>query len=139
MSLLDLRRSAKAAMVAMVAFAGLALVAAQPAAAATEGATGRECNWVCGKVTNSTDHGIAVTLEWGNSDEDRVRWERWVFPHSSMGGDFSGVDVDGVYVPGGCTAYGVLVVGPGMAPFAWGGGWHKISDPTNAVIHSISC
>ncbi|WP_371616932.1 hypothetical protein [Streptomyces sp. NBC_00454] len=68
-----------------------------------------------------------------------MRWERWVFPHSSMGGDRSGVDVDGVYVPGGCTAYGVLMVGPAPYPLVWGGGWHKISDPTNAVISSISC
>lgn len=139
MSLLNLRRSAKAAVVTSVAFAGLSIVAAQPAAAATEGTAGRECNWVCGKVTNSTDHGIAVTIEWGNSEADAVKWERWVFPHSSMGGDFSGVDVDGVYVPGGCTAYGVLLVGPAAYPFRWGSGWHKISDPTNAVIKSISC
>ncbi|MEV6727541.1 MULTISPECIES: hypothetical protein [unclassified Streptomyces] len=78
-------------------------------------------------------------MEWGNSEADAWKWERWVFPHSSMGGDFSGVDVDGVYIPGGCTAIGVLLSGPTAYPFVWGSGWHKISDPTNAVIKGISC
>ncbi|WP_327415134.1 hypothetical protein [Streptomyces sp. NBC_01233] len=139
MSLLNLRRAAKASMVTAVAFAGISLMGAQPAAAATEGTTGMDCWAACGKLTNSTDHGVSVTLEWGTSDAQRWQWERWVFAHSSMGGNASGVDVDGVYIPGGCTAFGNVYGFGYVIPVVWGGGWHKIQGDQNANLVGVYC
>ncbi|MER7467363.1 hypothetical protein [Streptomyces sp. NPDC097981] len=139
MSVRNMRRSVKAALVAAVAFTGLSVVAAQPAAAAGEGTTGRDCSWFCGKLTNNTSRGLWATLEWGTSDAERWGAREWVPAGTSMGGNASRIDVDGVLIPGGCTAYGVVLGGAYQYPVAWGGGWHKISGNEAAVLAGISC
>ncbi|MDX3533701.1 hypothetical protein PV721_04840 [Streptomyces sp. MB09-01] len=138
MSFLDTRHRMESVMVIAAALAGLSVAAAQPAAAAVDGATGQSCSWACGKLTNSTNAGLWATVEWGTSDSERFYWKRWVPAGTSMGGNSSGVDVDGVYVAGGCVASG-YVAGILSRPVWWSGGWHKISGDEHVVLSGLSC
>lgn len=141
MSLLGMRRPAKSLTVTAAAVAALFMAGISPAAAAVDGATGQSCSWNCGRLTNSTAIGLSATLEWGggSSDEPRWRWERWVPSGTSLGGNASRIDVDGVYVPGGCVATGVVFGVLYNHPVVWGAGWHKISGNENAALTGIVC
>ncbi|MFI6318912.1 hypothetical protein ACIBG8_15390 [Nonomuraea sp. NPDC050556] len=129
----NLRRMVAAAAITITAAATFTTLTTQPAFAGG-------CTWGrwCGIVKNWTTRGVDVTLEWGSNDDMRWANARWLPSGQVMGGAGEpDVDVDGVYIPWGCTA---KYLNTGTISWGtWGGGWHKVSDYDTIELKSMAC